>query len=82
MSAAAQFFFAPGVAGAQRITLPWGDDFPDPTLNFNDPNNPQNFITNTDIPPGFTNAIPEPGTFTLLGGALSAVVLWRRRRSK
>jgi hypothetical protein len=81
MSAAAQFFFAPGAAGAQQITLPWGDDFPDPALNFNDPNNPQNFITNTDIPQGLTD-LPEPGTFTQLGGALCAVALWLRRRSK
>jgi hypothetical protein len=82
MSVAAQFFFAPGLAGAQQITLPFGDDFPDPTLNFNDPNNPLNFITNTDIPVGLTDAVPEPGTFVLLGGALSAVAFWLRRRSK
>jgi hypothetical protein len=37
MTAAAQFFFAPGVGGNQQITLPWGDDFPDPTINFNEP---------------------------------------------
>jgi len=78
MTAAAQFFFAGGAAG-QTITLPWGDDFPDPTINFNDPNNPFNFITNTDIPAGFTLA-PEPAMSGLFGGGLLvAVSVWRRR---
>jgi hypothetical protein len=82
MTAAAQFFFAPGAAGNQQITLPWGADFPDPIINFNDPNNPQNFITDTDIPAGFIDQNPEPGTFAMFIGALSAAALRLRRRSK
>ena len=82
MTAAAQFFFAPGLAGNQQITLPWGNDFPDPSINFNDPNNPQNFITNTDIPAGFIDQNPEPGTLAMVLGALSAAALRFRRRSK
>ena len=82
MTAAAQFYFAPGLAGAQQITLPWGDDFPDPTINFNDPNNPQNFITLNDIPAGFVDQTPEPGTLTMLGGALCLIGLGFRKRSK
>ena len=84
MTETAQFFFAPGLY-PQSITLPWGDDFPDPTLNFNDPNNPDNFITDTDVPAGFTDvSTPEPATFGLLGGALFGLGLfgrYRRRRS-
>jgi hypothetical protein len=78
MTAAAQFFFAPGAAGNQQITLPWGDDFPDPTLNFNDPNNPDNFVTDVDNA-GFADA-PEPASFSLIGGALCVAGFCLRRR--
>jgi hypothetical protein len=79
--AVAQFHFAAGNF-PQTITLPWGDDFPDITLNFSDPNNPQNFITNTDVPGGFAELDngPEPGTFGLIAGALAGLTWFARRR--
>jgi hypothetical protein len=79
LTAAAQFFFAPGLAGVQTITLPWGDDFPDPTINFNDPNDPLNFITPSDLPNNFLDAAPEPATFGLVGGILGMAAMVRRR---
>ena len=65
----------------ETITLPFGSEFPDPAINFNDPNNPLNFITNTDIPPGLTLVanVPEPASWMLLGSALGAIALLRRR---
>jgi hypothetical protein len=63
----------------ETITLPFGDEFPDPAINFNDPNNPDNFITNTDIPPGLTLVAitPEPSTWTLLGSGIATLALLR-----
>jgi hypothetical protein len=78
LTAVAQFAFLPS-GGIQAITLPWGDDFPDPTLNFGDPNNPFNFITPADIPADFLDAAPEPATFALVGGILGMAALVRRR---
>jgi PEP-CTERM motif len=72
--------FLLGAVG-DTITLPFGDDFPDPTINFNDPNNPLNFITNTDIPNGFTpqENTPEPSTLGVMGAGLCAMALLRKR---
>ena len=74
MLAGAQFFFAPGGALQQTVTLPFGD-------NFNDPNNPDNFITNVDIPQGFTEVTntPEPSYVVLLAGAMLGLALLRMR---
>jgi len=82
MLAGAQFFFPAGGNFNQSITLPFGDDFPDPSINFNDPNNPLNFITNQDIPDGFiqdTNT-PEPAYAGLLAAGMLCMWLARRRR--
>jgi hypothetical protein len=80
-----QYFFPVGGNYPETITLPFGDDFPDPSINFNDPNNPFNFITNTDIPQGFTQQpnVPEPSTlgYVLLAGCcLGASGRYRRPR--
>jgi len=84
MLAGAQFFFAPGGAFQQTITLPFGDDFPNPSINFNDPNNPDNFITNVDIPQGFTEQAntPEPSYVVLLVGGMFGLALLRMRRAE
>jgi hypothetical protein len=81
MLAGAQFLFAPGGAFQQTITLPFGDDFPNPTINFNDPNNPDNFITNLDIPQGFTQDAntPEPSYLVLLAAAIFAMAFLRTK---
>ena len=60
MLAGAQFLFNAGNV-PQSINLPFGSDFPDPTINDG------NFITNTDIPDGFTQDMntPEPSALAL-----------------
>jgi hypothetical protein len=66
----------------ETITLPFGSEFPDPAINFNDPNNPLNFITNADIPADLTlvaNA-PEPASWMLLASALGAIALLTKAR--
>jgi hypothetical protein len=72
--------FQLGAVG-DTITLPFGDDFPDPTINFSDPNNPLNFITNTDIPNGFTPQAntPEPSTLGVMGVGICAIALLQKR---
>lgn len=72
--------FQLGAVG-DTITLPFGDDFPDPSINFNDPNNPLNLITDTNIPDGFTpqDNTPEPSTLALLCGGICAMALLRKR---
>ncbi len=81
MIAGAQFLFAAG-GFPQQITLPFGDDFPDPSINFNDPNNPLNFITNTEIPTGFTKDanVPEPRYLAVMGVGICVMALLRIRR--
>jgi hypothetical protein len=81
MLAGAQFFFPAGGNFNQSITLPFGDDFPDPSINFNDPNNPLNFITNLDIPDGFTQDAntPEPSYVVLLAAGMCGLWLARAR---
>jgi hypothetical protein len=76
-----QYAFPEGGAYNETITLPFGDDYPDPTINFNDPNNPDNFITDTDIPAGFTEIAnsPEPSTWYLVGSGIGALALLRKR---
>ena len=70
------------LANGEVIDLPFGSSFPDPTINFNDPNNPYNFITTTDIPAGltFVSDTPEPGSLSLFGSGLAAIALLLRRR--
>jgi hypothetical protein len=81
MIAGAQFFFPAGGNFNQIITLPFGDDFPNPSINFNDPNNPLNFITNLDIPDGFTQDanVPEPSYVVLLAAGMSGLRFLRAR---
>jgi hypothetical protein len=90
MIAGVQYFFPAGGGAAfpESITLPFGDDFPNPSITFNDPNNPFNFVTNTDIPISLTQQsnAPEPDTLALTGlGALAlaaAGLRGSRRRAK
>jgi hypothetical protein len=65
-------------AVGETITLPFGDDFPNPDINNGD------FITNTTIPPGFTQDqnTPEPSTLALIGAAIFGMALLRRRSAK
>jgi hypothetical protein len=77
MLAGAQFLFNAGGL-PQNINLPFGSDFPDPTINDG------NFITNTDIPGGFTQETntPEPSTlaFEFLAGCFICGIAYRRSR--
>ncbi len=61
MVAGAQFAFAAGNF-PQSIALPFGDDFPDPAINFNDPNNPDNYITRHRYTGRFHATDECPGT--------------------
>jgi hypothetical protein len=78
----AQFFFDSNGTIGQSITLPWGNDFPDLAFNFDDPNNPLNFFTpdNFSADPSLVD-IPEPGSLSMIGGALCfAGLLFRRKK--
>ena len=82
LTALAQFVFGPGGA-PQSITLPWGDDLPDQSIDFNDPNAIINsFITPDNIPQGFEDAAPEPASFSLIGGGLLVAGALLRRRKR
>lgn len=74
LTGAAQFEFTAGSGPGSSITLPWGDDFPDPNI----PGDAQGFIDPNNIPAGLTNAVPEPGTLFLTGGFLCLAGLLRR----
>jgi hypothetical protein len=74
LTAAAQFVFTGGSAVGSSITLPWGDDFPDPDIV----GDAQGFIDPGNIPITFTDAAPEPGTLFLAGGSLCLAGLLRR----
>ena len=74
----AQFDFLPGLANEQ-MNLPWGEDDPDPNLNFTDPTDPENVPTPNDIPAGFASAVPEPSAIFLMGSGLIGLGLLRRR---
>jgi hypothetical protein len=77
LTAAAQFVFTAGSAVGSSITLPWGDDFPDPGIA----GDAQGFIDPSNIPNGFTDAAPEPGTLFLAGGSLCLAGLLRRLKT-
>jgi hypothetical protein len=71
MTAAAQFYFSPvGGLAPQAITLPWGNDIPDPNVT-------GGIITPSNIPVGVL-PVPEPGDLGFLGVLPIAVALWRR----
>lgn len=74
-----QFFFNSGANPAlnQAITLPWGDDFPDPSL-YGGGFPTLNQLTSDST---LTEVTPEPATYALFGGAL-CVFAWVRRRRK
>jgi hypothetical protein len=64
------------------ITATWGVDAPDPSINFNDSNNPDNFVTLSDNPGGLQQIdfTPEPATWSLIGPSLGAIAFFLRRR--
>jgi hypothetical protein len=71
------------VGGGAQITLPWGDDIPDPNAS------PLNTAIDGDSPStviadlnalGLTQQIPEPATLTLLGCGLLGLGARRRKR--
>jgi len=66
--------FKLGAVG-DTITLPFGDDFPNPDINNGD------FITNTTIPTDFTaqDNTPEPSTLAVMCAGLCAMALLRKR---
>jgi hypothetical protein len=82
LTAAAEFVFTAGSAAGSTVTLPWGDDFPDPSIT-GDPNS-NGYIDPTDTTDinnlGLQVENPEPGTFIMMGGAGLAALLIRRRR--
>jgi hypothetical protein len=77
LTALGQFFFNAGANPGlnQAITLPWGADFPDPSLYGG------GFPTISQLvsDPTMTDVTPEPTTFALFGGALCVLGLVRRR---
>ncbi|HEY6434632.1 MAG TPA: PEP-CTERM sorting domain-containing protein [Acetobacteraceae bacterium] len=73
-----------GIAGGgAQITLPWGDDIPDPALTqLNTDINgdsPTNVISDLQAL-GLTQQIPEPATLALLGSAFLGLGALRRTR--
>jgi hypothetical protein len=72
LTALAQFYFDAAGGVGQSIDLPWALDFPEIDLGIPTPDTIANFSA--------TNQAPEPGTFGLLGGALSLAVFGLRRR--
>jgi len=83
LTAVASFDFEDGANG-QLITLPWGDDWPDPDLSS------LNSLIQTDASVesiesalnglGLTQQVPEPMTFLLFGAGLVGLGMVRRRR--
>ena len=73
-----QFFFNAGLNPGlnQAISLPWGDDFPDPSFY----NGAFPTIDQLINDPTMTSVTPEPGTCALFGAALIGLAAIRRRR--
>jgi hypothetical protein len=83
-----------GLGGGQLITLPWGDDFPDPFapdlnhlfgLDLTAPPAPGSDPTPSTIisalnAMGLVQQIPEPATLALFGAGLVSLAMIRRRR--
>lgn len=83
LTAGAIMQFNAVAGGGAAITLPWGDDLPDPSLTT------LNSDLNGDSPStiiadlqglGLSEAVPEPASASLLCGALLALGAVRRRR--
>ena len=73
MVAAAIFQFNGVAGGGAAITLPWGDDIPDPALDF-DPTTGTLAQLESDLTAnGLTEEVPEPATLALLSGAFLAL---------
>jgi hypothetical protein len=75
MTALAQFYFD-GAGGPlpQSIDLPWGEDFPNVDLGIPTPDT----INTFDV----TDQSPEPGTITMIGGALCMAAFGFRKRKR
>lgn len=92
MTAVASFNM--GAGGGQLITLPWGDDFPDPFapgLNsllgldltgppLSDPSSQEIIDALNGL--GLRQQVPEPATLSLLGIGACLVALLRRRKER
>ena len=72
------------VLGGAQITLPWGDDIPDPAFTQLNTDIDGEFAVHVVISDlqslGLTQQVPEPATLALFGSGLLCLGALRRRR--